>query len=593
MIFGRHINRYYLRYLHFLLIGVATLVAVDYLQLFVPNLYQMVINGLNQGWVMVDGEKLPFDMSFVLDRVCMPMVTIILCIVVGRFLWRIMFLGTAFKVEEDLRNRMFDNCRYLSQNYYQTHKVGSLMSLYTNDLDTVAECFAWGILMLFDAVLLACMSLTKMFRMNWVLALLTLIPTSLLLVSATVVGKYMMKKWDIRQEAFSRLSDFSQESFSGIAVIKAFVKETKELMAFRKLNLENEVANIEHTKAAVLLRVLVMAFVESVVCIILGYGGYLVWKGDFNAGQLVEFIGYFTAVIWPVMAVSELIDMRSRGKASLNRISGLLDAEPDVVDAPGAVPLQDIKGEIEFRDLSFRYPDGEYDALQNVSFHIKAGENVGLVGKTGCGKTTLVDLILRTYNVPDGTLFVDGHDVNTVTIRSLRDGCAYVPQDNYLFSETIAENIAFGVDDSTRAQVEEAATLADLYGNIQEFHQGYDTMLGERGVTVSGGQKQRISIARALLKNAPILILDDSVSAVDTQTERVILKNLRATRKGKTTILIAHRITTIREMDKLLYMEDGRITAVGTHDELYASCPGYRKMVDLQKLEEEGGIENA
>ena len=593
MIFGRHINRYYLRYLHFLLIGVATLVAVDYLQLFVPNLYQMVINGLNQGWVMVDGEKLPFDMSFVLDRVCMPMVTIILCIVVGRFLWRIMFLGTAFKVEEDLRNRMFDNCRHLSQNYYQTHKVGSLMSLYTNDLDTVAECFAWGILMLFDAVLLACMSLTKMFRMNWVLALLTLIPTSLLLVSATVVGKYMMKKWDIRQEAFSRLSDFSQESFSGIAVIKAFVKETKELMAFRKLNLENEVANIEHTKAAVLLRVLVMAFVESVVCIILGYGGYLVWKGDFNAGQLVEFIGYFTAVIWPVMAVSELIDMTSRGKASLNRIGELLDAEPDVVDAPGAVPLQDIKGEIEFRDLSFRYPDGEYDALQNVSFHIKAGENVGLVGKTGCGKTTLVDLILRTYNVPDGTLFVDGHDVNTVTIRSLRDGCAYVPQDNYLFSETIAENIAFGVDDSTRAQVEEAATLADLYGNIQEFHQGYDTMLGERGVTVSGGQKQRISIARALLKNAPILILDDSVSAVDTQTERVILKNLRATRKGKTTILIAHRITTIREMDKLLYMEDGRITAVGTHDELYACCPGYRKMVDLQKLEEEGGVENA
>ena len=593
MIFGKHINRYYLRYLHMLLMGLAALITVDYLQLLIPNLYQMVINGVNDGEVLVNGVKVPFDLDFLLDRICVPMLTIILAMVIGRFLWRIMFLGTAFRVEEDIRNRMFDNCRRLSQNYYQVHKVGSLMSLYTNDLDTVAECFAWGIMMFFDALLLAGMSLTKMFRMNWLLTLLTLIPTSLLLVSATIVGRYMMKKWDIRQEAFARLSDFSQESFSGIAVIKAFVKEARELMAFRKLNLENETANIEHTKAAVLLRVLVMAFVESVICIILGYGGYLVWKGVFNAGQLVEFIGYFTSVIWPVMAVSELIDMTSRGKASLNRIGQLLDAEPDVVDAPGAVPLQDIKGEIEFRDLSFRYPDGEYDALQNVSFHIKAGENVGLVGKTGCGKTTLVDLILRTYNVPDGTLFVDGHDVNTVTIRSLRDGCAYVPQDNYLFSETIAENIAFGVDDSTRAQVEEAATLADLYGNIQEFHQGYDTMLGERGVTVSGGQKQRISIARALLKNAPILILDDSVSAVDTQTERVILKNLRATRKGKTTILIAHRITTIREMDKLLYMEDGRITAVGTHDELYACCPGYRKMVDLQKLEEEGGVENA
>ena len=465
MIFGKHINRYYLRYLHFLLLGLASLITVDYLQLLIPNLYQMVVNGINDGKVLADGVETAFDMDFLLSRICAPMLTIILAMVVGRFLWRIMFLGTAFKVEESLRNRMFGNARHLSQNYYQVHKVGGLMSLFTNDLDTVSECFAWGIMMFFDAVLLAGLALTKMFRMNWLLATLTLIPTSLLLVSATLVGRYMMKKWDIRQEAFARLSDFSQESFSGIAVIKAFVKEAKELMAFRKLNTENEVANIEHTKAAVLLRVLVMAFVESVVCIILGYGGYLVWKGVFNAGQLVEFIGYFTAVIWPVMAVSELIDMRSRGKASLNRISGLLDAEPDVVDAPGAVPLEHIRGEIEFKNLSFRYPDGEYDALQNVSFRIEAGENVGLVGKTGCGKTTLVDLILRTYNVPDGTLFVDGHDVNTVTIRSLREGCAYVPQDNYLFSDTIVNNIAFAVDEFTQDRIEEAARLANVDAN--------------------------------------------------------------------------------------------------------------------------------
>ena len=593
MIFGKHINRYYLRYLHFLLLGLASLITVDYLQLLIPNLYQMVVNGINDGKVLADGVETAFDMDFLLSRICAPMLTIILAMVVGRFLWRIMFLGTAFKVEESLRNRMFGNARHLSQNYYQVHKVGGLMSLFTNDLDTVSECFAWGIMMFFDAVLLAGLALSKMFRMNWLLATLTLIPTSLLLVSATLVGKYMMKKWDIRQEAFARLSDFSQESFSGIAVIKAFVKEAKELMAFRKLNTENEVANIEHTKAAVLLRVLVMAFVESVVCIILGYGGYLVWKGVFNAGQLVEFIGYFTAVIWPVMAVSELIDMRSRGKASLNRISGLLDAEPDVVDAPDAVPLEHIRGEIEFKNLSFRYPDGEYDALQNVSFRIEAGENVGLVGKTGCGKTTLVDLILRTYNVPDGTLFVDGHDVNTVTIRSLREGCAYVPQDNYLFSDTIVNNIAFAVDEYTQDQIEEAARLANVDASIRDFTNKYETLLGERGVMVSGGQKQRISIARALMKDAPILILDDSVSAVDTDTERTILENLRQTRRGKTTILIAHRITTIRQMDKLLYMEDGKITAVGTHDELYERCPGYRKMVDLQKLEEEGGSSHA
>jgi ATP-binding cassette subfamily B protein len=293
------------------------------------------------------------------------------------------------------------------------------------------------------------------------------------------------------------------------------------------------------------------------------------------------------------MAVSDLIDMTSRGRASLKRISGLLDAEVEVVDRPGAKPLENIRGEIEFRDLSFRYPDGEFDVLEHVSFKINPGENVGLVGKTGSGKTTLVDLILRTYNVPDGTLFIDGHDVNDVTIHSIREGCAYVPQDNYLFSESIEKNIAFSQDEPDAETVERSARLSDVHDNIMEFQNGYKTVLGERGVTVSGGQKQRISIARALLKDAPILILDDSVSAVDTGTEKTILENLRQTRKGKTTILIAHRVSTIRNMDKLLYLENGRIADIGTHDELYERCPGYRKMVDLQKLEEEGGHEHA
>lgn len=401
----------------------------------------------------------------------------------------------------------------------------------------------------------------------------------------------MTKKWDVRQEAFSKLSDFSQESFSGIAVIKAFVKEAKELMAFKKLNKENEEANIDYTKSSVLLRILVTLFVESVICVILGYGGYLVYKGSFNAGQLVEFIGYFNSIVWPVMAVSELIDMSSRGKASLKRVSELLDAKQDVIDEPGVEPLSDIKGDIEFRNLTFRYPDGEYNALENISFTIKAGENVGLVGKTGSGKTTLVDLILRTYNVPDGTIFIDGHDVNTVAIRDVRAGCAYVPQDNFLFSDTIENNISFGTDDKSRGAIVDAAVLADVDSNIKEFKKGYETILGERGVTVSGGQKQRISIARALMKDAPILILDDSVSAVDTKTERTILGNLRETRAGKTTILIAHRISTIEQMDKVLFIEDGKLMAMGTHTDLYRDCPEYRKMVDLQKLEEEGGNE--
>ena len=593
MIFGRHINRYYLRYGPFLLIGLAALIAVDYLQLIIPNLYQMVVNGVNDGYVVQNGVKKAFDAQFLLREILMPMVYIILSIVAGRFVWRLMFVGTAIKVEEQLRNRMFDHSRCLSQSYYQLHKVGGLMSLYTNDLDTVQECFSWGIMMFCDAVFLGVLALSKMFRMNHLLTFLSLIPTALLLASATVVGKHLTKKWDIRQEAFSRLSDFSQESFSGIAVIKAFVKEGKELWAFKKLNIENENANIAHTKASVLFRVMVTLFVESVICIILGYGGYLVYRGIFNAGQLVEFIGYFMAIVWPVMAVSDLIDMTSRGRASLKRISGLLDAEVEVVDRPGAKPLENIRGEIEFRDLSFRYPDGEFDVLEHVSFKINPGENVGLVGKTGSGKTTLVDLILRTYNVPDGTLFIDGHDVNDVTIHSIREGCAYVPQDNYLFSESIEKNIAFSQDEPDAETVERSARLSDVHDNIMEFQNGYKTVLGERGVTVSGGQKQRISIARALLKDAPILILDDSVSAVDTGTEKTILENLRQTRKGKTTILIAHRVSTIRNMDKLLYLENSRIADIGTHDELYERCPGYRKMVDLQKLEEEGGHEHA
>ena len=590
MLFGKHINRYYLRYSGVLLLGLIALIAVDYAQLTIPNLYQMVINGMNDGVVRIDGELHVFDMDFLLDRICRPMIFIILALVAGRFLWRICFFGSAIKVETDLRNRMFDHSKNLSRQYYQVNKVGNLMSLYTNDLDTVQECFGSGILMLFDAVFLGGLAVIKMFQMNPILTLLALIPVSCLLVVSTIVGKHMTKKWDTRQAAFSDLSDFSQESFSGIAVIKAFVKETKELLAFQKLNRKNEKANVEYTKTSVLLRIFVTLFVESVICVILGYGGYLVHQDIFNAGQLVEFIGYFNSVIWPAMAISELIEMSSRGKASLKRIAELLEAEQDVKDRENVKEAPELKGKIEFRNLTFRYPDGEYDALKNVSFTIHAGENVGLVGKTGSGKTTLVDLILRTYNVPDGSLLIDGKDVNRVPIRQVRAACAYVPQDNFLFSDTIANNISFGVSSATPEEIAATAALADVDSNIREFSEGYETVLGERGVTVSGGQKQRISIARALMKNSPILILDDSVSAVDTKTEKTILENLRNTRKGKTTILIAHRISTIERMDKILFLEDGSLTAIGTHVELYESCPAYRKMVDLQKLEEEGGI---
>ena len=594
MIFGKYINRYYLKNAPVLLLGLLALLMVDYIQLLIPQFYRLVINGVNLGQVVVNGQTLPFTKEVLLQHICLPMIWIVVLMVIGRFLWRICFFGSAVRVAANLRERMFDHSRQLSQQYYQVNKVGNLMSLYTNDIDTIQECFGDGILMFFDALVLGLMALYKMWRMDYKLTLLALIPALIMFGIGTVMGTAMTKRWEERQQAFSDLSDFAQENFSGIAVIKAFVKELKELMAFRKLNKQNEEINVIYTKIATLLEVLVTLFVESVICVILGYGGYLVYQGRFNAGQLVEYIGYFEAIVWPIMAISMLIEKTSRGKASLNRITELLDAPIDVADRPGVQELQNPQGSVEFRHLTFRYPDGEYDVLQDISFTIHPGESVGIVGKTGAGKTALVDLLLRTYNVPDGTLFVDGKDVNTLAIHSVRAACAYVPQDNFLFSDTIAHNIGFGVDDASPEMIDHAASLADVRDNIVDFKDGYETVLGERGVTVSGGQKQRISIARALLKDAPILILDDSVSAVDTRTEKIILDNLKSSRANKTTLLIAHRISTVERLDKIIFLDDGRIEAVGPHDELYTSCPKYRRMVDLQRLEDEaGGDDNA
>ena len=572
-----------------LIFGVLALVLVDYMQLFVPELYGAVIEGIETG-VVVDasGVVRTFNLDYILNNICRPMLIVILSLVFGRFLWRVCFFGAGIKLETDLRGRMFDRCKDLSQQYYQVNKVGNMMSLFTNDLDTVQECFGWGIMMFFDAVVLGVLALIKMLRMNPVLAALCMIPMVLLMVCSLIVGKYMSKKWEKRQEAFSMLSDFSQETFAGIAVVKAFVKETHELLEFKKLSKNNEDRNVEYTKLSVLLHVCLTLFIEAVVCVILGYGGYLVFSPEvqFSAAQLVEFIGYFTAIIWPVMAVSELIGMHAQGKASLKRISELLDAKPDVFDRGDVEEIENVRGDIEFKDLTFRYPDGEFDVLHDVNFSIKAGENVGIIGRTGSGKTTVVDLILRTYNVPDGTVFIDGKDVNKIPIKSVRAAAAYVPQDNFLFSDTIENNISFATDGGNIDDVISAAKMADVHENIDEFPEKYGSVLGERGVTVSGGQKQRISIARALMKNAPILILDDSVSAVDVKTEKAILGNLRRERAGKTTILIAHRVSTVEQMDKIIFIEDGTVAACGTYGELYGTCEEFKNLVDLQKLDD-------
>ncbi|MCI5745420.1 MAG: ABC transporter ATP-binding protein/permease [Erysipelotrichaceae bacterium] len=588
MIFGKHINKYYLKYSYALLLGILALLAVDYFQLRIPEIYGTIIDGLDP----TKDFKLTKEL---LNSLCLDMLVIVIIMVIGRFLWRVCFFLSAIKVETNLRKEMFAHCKELSQNYYQHNKVGNLMSLFTNDIDTINECFGHGILMAFDALCLGGMAIYKMFRLNIVLTILSLIPMILLGFMSVIVGKYMMKKWKLRQEAFSSLSDFSQESFSGIAVIKAFVKESKELLAFKKINKNNENANVEFTKASVLLNVFVAFFINSIVCIILAVGGYYAYKGQFDAGELVRFVSYFNSIVWPIMAVSSLIEMTSRGKASLDRINNLLESEVEVKDKDDVInSITSINGKIQYKNLTFTYPDSDIKALDNVSFTIQKGENIGIIGKTGSGKTTLVDLLLRTYNVDDNSIFIDDIDINKIPIKTIRKFASYVPQDNFLFSDTIANNIAFSSDNKVEDdKIKEVSILADLDENVKDFKDGYDTMLGERGVTISGGQKQRTSIARALLKDASILILDDAVSAVDTKTEKIIIDNLKKTRKGKTTILIAHRISTIEQMDKVLFIDDGKIIAFGTHEQLLSSCEQYKQMVELQRLEDECGGGNA
>ena len=356
MIFGKHINKYYLKYAALIFIGLVALIAVDYAQLVIPEMYRTVIDGVS--------GKIPFDLDILWRDICVPMFFIVVAMVIGRFLWRICLFGSGIRVERDLRRKMFAHCEELSCEFYSKEKIGNLMSLFTNDLETVQDCFGSGIMMTFDAAFLGGMALYKMFVMDWLMTLLSLIPMAFMVGISLLVSKYMTMKWDLRQQAFSDLSDFSQESFSGIAVIKAFVKEFKELLAFRWLNKKNEKANVAYTKISTLLNIFVTLFVESVICIVLGYGSYLVSQGVFTAGQLMEFIGYFNTIVWPMMAITELIEMVSRGKASLKRVSDLLDTKQAVADREGAVAVDHVDGSIEFNHLTFCYPGSDTTRLK-------------------------------------------------------------------------------------------------------------------------------------------------------------------------------------------------------------------------------------
>lgn len=582
----RYVRRHWWQYI----LGILALFIVDEVNTYVPRFTGEITNGLDQHTL---------DMGGVMGLVW-KIVLIGVIIAVGRFAWRFFLFGSARSIEKELRSDLFAHLSTLSPHYYNEHKTGDLMARFINDLQAVRTLVGMNVISTFDATVMLLLVLWQM--MTYVSPKLTgvaVLPLILIILGDYFYGKVMHKRFLAKQQAFSTLTDQVQETVSGIRVIKSFVQERKELYAFAKTTLFTKEKNL----GVVRLQALVMPLLDLIVGIAslltLVYGGYLAIYGEINIGQFISFNSYVTMLVWPMMAVGECITSVSQGLASLRRIQEIFDAKPEIVDGDMVNPsIQTLKGDISIEHLSFAYPDQPtVPVLEDVSVHVKAGETLAVLGRTGSGKSTLPSLLMRLYDVPDGMITIDGHNLREISLAALRRNIACVPQDNFLFSDTLQNNIAFGSDNKSLDAVQEAAKNACIHDNIMEFPKQYQTLVGERGVTISGGQKQRSSIARALMKDAPILLLDDALSAVDTDTERQILDNLRRLRKGRTTIIVAHRISTIQDADHILVLDEGKVEEYGTHEELlnngklYASL--YRKQQLEKELHEEGGAAHA
>ncbi len=599
MLFGKYINKYYIKYALFFIIGVIALVAVDIVQLQIAKQVGAIADLFNEAALAGGYSKVPGMEKEVLNIVIKVLI-IAFTMFIGRILWRLTIFHASQHIEAGLRHEMFLKAETMPITYYHENKVGTIMAWFTNDLETIEEFFGWGTIMLVDAIFLSILTIIYMVVSQWQLTLIALVPMILIVIWGALVEKFMSNKWEIRQKTYDELYDFSQESFTGIRVIKAFVKENKELFAFSKVAKKNKDINISFARLSVTFSIVIEIIIGLISTILLGFGGWFTWATvtnnpvnlfgsvvTFTPGKLTEFLIYFDTLIWPLIALGQVVSMHSRAKASLKRITVFLDTPNELIIAENPVVLEECEGVITFKDFSFSYPKSNEETLRNVSLTINKGERIGVVGKIGCGKTTLVNILLRLYNVERGTVFIDGHDIMDLDIDSLRKHIAFVPQENFLFSDTIAHNIAFSDFDLGETQISAAAKFSDVHDDILGFTDKYSTVTGERGVTLSGGQKQRISIARAFIKNSPILILDDSVSAVDVKTEENILKNLSENRKDKTTILIASRVSTVSHLDKIIVLKDGQVEAFDTPENLLKISPTYQTMVRLQELEKE------